>query len=223
MDVAIAGMARKLRLEFPGAVYHVINRGNYRNWIFRDERTRAAFESCLFEACGKTGWLLHAFGILAENSDACAHPVACGGPFARRPSCVDSQPDTLPPPTPIHGSDVEAINIRFRSLTLFDLRGSSRRANPTGTRMRPGGSREAAKTRRAAGAGLQQQLTRSLEKRVEVNAPLLANRPSHVLPSAEPIGTGNATLDKIFSHRLGPKSFHAARTCCFFIAMAGIK
>jgi hypothetical protein len=25
-------MARKLRLEFPGAIYHVINRGNYRSW-----------------------------------------------------------------------------------------------------------------------------------------------------------------------------------------------
>jgi hypothetical protein len=28
-------MARKLRLEFPGAIYHVINRGNYRVDIFR--------------------------------------------------------------------------------------------------------------------------------------------------------------------------------------------
>ena len=28
-------MARKLRGEFPGAIYHVINRGNYRQWIFR--------------------------------------------------------------------------------------------------------------------------------------------------------------------------------------------
>jgi len=30
-------MARKLRLEFPGACYHVINRGNYRSDIFRTE------------------------------------------------------------------------------------------------------------------------------------------------------------------------------------------
>ncbi len=30
-------MARKLRLEFPGACYHVINRGNYRADIFRTE------------------------------------------------------------------------------------------------------------------------------------------------------------------------------------------
>jgi len=42
-------MARKLRLEFPGACYHVINRGNYRTDIFRAERAKAAFETCLFE------------------------------------------------------------------------------------------------------------------------------------------------------------------------------
>jgi putative transposase len=56
-------MARKLRLEFPGACYHVINRGNYRADIFKADRTKAAFESCLFEACAKSGWLLHAFVI----------------------------------------------------------------------------------------------------------------------------------------------------------------
>ena len=30
-------MARKLRLEYPGAIYHVINRGNYRGWVFEEE------------------------------------------------------------------------------------------------------------------------------------------------------------------------------------------
>ena len=34
-------MARKLRLEFPGAVYHVINRGNYRHGVFAAEKTKA--------------------------------------------------------------------------------------------------------------------------------------------------------------------------------------
>jgi REP element-mobilizing transposase RayT len=42
-------MARKLRLEYPGAVYHVINRGNYRRDVFAAEKTKAAFERCLFE------------------------------------------------------------------------------------------------------------------------------------------------------------------------------
>jgi REP element-mobilizing transposase RayT len=60
-------MARKLRLEFPGACYHVLNRGNYRAQVFGDEKTRAAFEECLFEACQKSNWLLHAFVIMSNH------------------------------------------------------------------------------------------------------------------------------------------------------------
>ena len=60
-------MARKLRLEFPGAHYHVINRGNYRGWIFRDERTKVAFTKCLFEACGRSGWVLHAYVVMGNH------------------------------------------------------------------------------------------------------------------------------------------------------------
>ena len=48
-------MPRKLRLEYPGAIYHVINRGNYRGWIFKEEGAKRAFEKCLFEACEKSG------------------------------------------------------------------------------------------------------------------------------------------------------------------------
>ena len=46
-------MARKLRLEYAGALYHVINRGNYRADVFKDEGARQAFMGCLFEACEK--------------------------------------------------------------------------------------------------------------------------------------------------------------------------
>lgn len=60
-------MARKLRLEYPGAIYHVINRGNYRAWAFRDDQTRAAFEACVFEACRRCGWLLHGFVIMGNH------------------------------------------------------------------------------------------------------------------------------------------------------------
>jgi putative transposase len=60
-------MPRKLRLEFPGACYHVINRGNYRADIFGTEGARNAFESCLFEACAKSGWVLHAFVIMRNH------------------------------------------------------------------------------------------------------------------------------------------------------------
>src|SRR5690606_4317030 len=49
------------------ACYHVINRGNYRADIFGTEGARAAFESCLFEACGKSGWVLHAYVIMRNH------------------------------------------------------------------------------------------------------------------------------------------------------------
>ena len=60
-------MARKLRLEFPGAIYHVISRGNYRQDVFAAEKTKAAFEDCLFEACRKSGWVLHGFVIMSNH------------------------------------------------------------------------------------------------------------------------------------------------------------
>lgn len=60
-------MPRKLRLEFPGACYHVVNRGNYRSDIFRSEGARAAFETCLFAACVKSKWVLHAYVAMSNH------------------------------------------------------------------------------------------------------------------------------------------------------------
>ncbi len=60
-------MARKLRLEFPGAIYHVLNRGNYRAFVFKTAGARQAFEDCLFAACERSGWLLHAFVIMGNH------------------------------------------------------------------------------------------------------------------------------------------------------------
>jgi REP element-mobilizing transposase RayT len=60
-------MSRKHRLEFPGAIYHVISRGNYRHDIFAEETTKVAFEKCLFEACAKSSWVLHAYAIMSNH------------------------------------------------------------------------------------------------------------------------------------------------------------
>ena len=40
-------MARELRLESPGAYYHIINRGNYRHHVFGPAGVQIAFETCL--------------------------------------------------------------------------------------------------------------------------------------------------------------------------------
>jgi len=36
-------MARKLRVQYPGAIYHVMNRGDRREAIFKDDQNRARF------------------------------------------------------------------------------------------------------------------------------------------------------------------------------------
>jgi REP element-mobilizing transposase RayT len=59
-------MARKLRVEYPGAIYHVMNRGDRREPIFKDDWDRRRFLETLGEACAKTSWQVHAY-CLMEN------------------------------------------------------------------------------------------------------------------------------------------------------------
>jgi len=59
-------MARSIRIEFPGAFYHVLARGNRRDAIFLDDEDRRYFLKVLSEACGKTGWRIHAW-VLMNN------------------------------------------------------------------------------------------------------------------------------------------------------------
>jgi hypothetical protein len=49
-------MARKLRIRYPGAIYHVMNRGNHQERIFADDEDRQTFLGTLAEVCRKTGW-----------------------------------------------------------------------------------------------------------------------------------------------------------------------
>jgi hypothetical protein len=67
-------MPRQLRLQYPGAMYHVMSRGNRREKIFLDDVDRQDFIKTLAEACQKTGWQVHAYclvpnaeGIVAEE------------------------------------------------------------------------------------------------------------------------------------------------------------
>ena len=60
-------MARKLRLEYPGACYHVINRGNYRQNVFEAKGAAEAFEQCLAEICVRSGWVIHAYVIMRNH------------------------------------------------------------------------------------------------------------------------------------------------------------
>ena len=51
-------MPRKSRIEFTGAHYPVINRGNYKDWIFKTEGAQRSFLECLKLCCEAQGWEL---------------------------------------------------------------------------------------------------------------------------------------------------------------------
>jgi putative transposase len=64
-------MPRKPRIEYAGAVYHVLNRGNYRQDLFTVSGTAEAFERVLFDTCSRYGWRLYAYAILSNHYHLC--------------------------------------------------------------------------------------------------------------------------------------------------------
>jgi putative transposase len=60
-------MPRKARIEFPGALYHVLDRGDRREAIFADEEDRLAFLRTLEEVCRRTGWWVHAYVLMSNH------------------------------------------------------------------------------------------------------------------------------------------------------------
>jgi putative transposase len=60
-------MPRPLRLEFAGAIYHIMNRGDRREPIFRDDMDHKRFLETLGEACAKTEWHVHALCLMRNH------------------------------------------------------------------------------------------------------------------------------------------------------------
>ncbi len=60
-------MARPLRIEYPGAVYHVTARGNARQDIFLDDDDRRQFLALLVETVERRDWACHAFCLMDNH------------------------------------------------------------------------------------------------------------------------------------------------------------
>lgn len=60
-------MPRKARVEFAGAVYHLLDRGDRREAIFRDAADREVFLSTLGKVCERTGWRVHAWVLMTNH------------------------------------------------------------------------------------------------------------------------------------------------------------
>ena len=61
-------MARRIRIEYAGATYHVMARGNQGRDIYADEADRKVWLQTLAEACARTGgWRIHAWVMMGNH------------------------------------------------------------------------------------------------------------------------------------------------------------
>ena len=60
-------MPRPLRIEYPGAIYHVMNRGDRRGKIFKNDNDRRLFVATLEEVCAKAEWQVHAWCLMSNH------------------------------------------------------------------------------------------------------------------------------------------------------------
>ncbi len=84
-------MARPLRREFPGALYHVTSRGNGRADMFLDDGDRQVFLDGLATVCHRLHWLCYAYCLMTNHYHVVidtpegdlANPARSGGPPGR--------------------------------------------------------------------------------------------------------------------------------------------
>jgi putative transposase len=60
-------MARQIRIEFAGAFYHVMGRGNNGDKIFLGKKGEESFLKVLNETCERTGWIVHAYVLMRNH------------------------------------------------------------------------------------------------------------------------------------------------------------
>jgi len=60
-------MSRKPRIEYKGAVYHVMNRGDRGGKVFKDKLDYELFLHAMEEVCERTGWRIHSFVLLPNH------------------------------------------------------------------------------------------------------------------------------------------------------------
>ena len=60
-------MARRLRMQYPGAYYHVVNRGNYRRDLFESAGAARAFVEALEEASALYRWKVFSYCLMRNH------------------------------------------------------------------------------------------------------------------------------------------------------------
>lgn len=60
-------MARPLRIEYPGAIYHITSRGNNKAPIFKDDHDRESFLNTVRHVNKRYNWLCHAYCLMDNH------------------------------------------------------------------------------------------------------------------------------------------------------------
>lgn len=60
-------MARPLRIEFAGALYHVTSRGDRREDIYLDDEDREVWLEVLGGVCSRYNWVCHAYSLMGNH------------------------------------------------------------------------------------------------------------------------------------------------------------
>lgn len=60
-------MSRPLRLELPGALYHITSRGDGREPIYLDNGDRIVFLAILAQTCARYGWICHSYCLMTNH------------------------------------------------------------------------------------------------------------------------------------------------------------
>ncbi|MDD4893801.1 MAG: transposase [Candidatus Omnitrophica bacterium] len=76
-------MARPLRIEYPGAFYHVTSRGNERKAIFSQDKDRENFLGYLNEAHRRFNLVIHAYCLMPNH-----YHLVCETPLANLSRCM---------------------------------------------------------------------------------------------------------------------------------------
>ena len=99
-------MARPLRLEFPGAIYHLTSRGNARHKVFFTDADRELFLKTLTAVVRRYDWVCHAYCLMANHY----HLLGRRPRRTFRSACASSTAFTLKVST----GGTKALDICFR-------------------------------------------------------------------------------------------------------------
>ena len=60
-------MSRPVRIEFPGAVYHVTSRSKDNRTVFKDKEDKGAFLNVISNVVDRFGWLIHSYVLMKDH------------------------------------------------------------------------------------------------------------------------------------------------------------